>query len=61
MGGNKNQDVGWYVGYLESNDNVYYFSNCIQLDSQIPENTDRAILFDKSRMEIVLKYLKNFN
>lgn len=57
-GGNNNQDVGWYVGYLESNDNVYYFSNCIQLDSKYLENTDRAILFDKSRMEIVLKILE---
>jgi beta-lactamase class D len=22
--------IGWYVGYIEKNDNVYYFANCIQ-------------------------------
>ena len=22
--------VGWYVGYIEKNNNVYYFANCIQ-------------------------------
>ena len=25
-----NLDIGWYVGYLETKDNVYYFANCIQ-------------------------------
>lgn len=25
-----NQDIGWYVGYLETKGNVYYFANCIQ-------------------------------
>lgn len=25
-----NKDIGWYVGYLETNNNVYYFVNCIQ-------------------------------
>lgn len=24
-----NQYIGWYVGYVSTNDNVYYFSNCI--------------------------------
>ncbi|MDP1800222.1 MAG: class D beta-lactamase [Bacteroidota bacterium] len=24
------KSIGWYIGYLETNDNVYYFSNCIQ-------------------------------
>ena len=24
------KSAGWYVGYLETKDNVYYFSNCIQ-------------------------------
>ncbi len=26
----KNKMVGWYVGYVEKDSNVYYFSNCIQ-------------------------------
>ncbi|MDR1877499.1 MAG: class D beta-lactamase [Flavobacteriaceae bacterium] len=25
-----NKDIGWYVGYVETKDNVYYFANCIQ-------------------------------
>jgi beta-lactamase class D len=29
-GGHGNKDVGWYVGYIETKDNVYYFVNCIQ-------------------------------
>jgi beta-lactamase class D len=28
--GQDNKDIGWYVGYLETKDNVYYFANCIQ-------------------------------
>jgi beta-lactamase class D len=30
-------DIGWYVGYLEKSDDVYFFVNCIQ--SKNPENT----------------------
>lgn len=29
-GGQDNKDLGWYVGYLERKDEVYYFANCIQ-------------------------------
>jgi beta-lactamase class D len=29
-------DIGWYVGYLESDSRVYYFANCIQ--SAKPDN-----------------------
>lgn len=29
-GRQNNKDVGWYVGYLEAKDKVYYFANCIQ-------------------------------
>lgn len=28
--GSDTLDVGWYVGYVEKGDNVYYFANCIQ-------------------------------
>lgn len=42
-----NKDIGWYVGYLETKDNVYYFSNCIQCSD--PDNKD----FPKARVEIV--------
>ncbi|MCB0647939.1 MAG: class D beta-lactamase [Saprospiraceae bacterium] len=41
-----NQDVGWYVGYIEQNQQVYYFANCIQ--STDPNNKD----FGRARIEI---------
>jgi beta-lactamase class D len=25
-----NTDIGWYIGYVKTKDNTYYFSNCIQ-------------------------------
>lgn len=42
-----NKDIGWYVGYVEIKDNVYYFANCIQ--STDLTNND----FSRSRIEIV--------
>jgi beta-lactamase class D len=50
-------DVGWYVGYLEKNGNVYYFSNCVQTESEKLNNINRAIGFDKARSAIVFKIL----
>lgn len=40
------QYVGWYVGYITTKDNVYYFSNCIQ-------STDKKPEFGNARIEIV--------
>ncbi len=40
------QYVGWYVGYVTTTDNVYYFSNCIQSFDKNPE-------FGKARLDIV--------
>jgi beta-lactamase class D len=45
------QIVGWYIGYIEKNNNVYYFSNCIQ--STDINNKDIA----KARIEITYKIL----
>ncbi|MBP7238929.1 MAG: class D beta-lactamase [Saprospiraceae bacterium] len=48
-----NEDIGWNVGYLETNGKVYYFTNCVQADStymSVPENT---VGFDHARSEIV--------
>jgi beta-lactamase class D len=42
-----NRDIGWYTGYLETVDNVYYFANCIQTND--PDNND----FARARVEIV--------
>ena len=52
-GGHGKKDVGWYVGYLETNENVYYFSNCVQIESKELNDVNRAISFDNSRTEIV--------
>ncbi|MCW8804544.1 MAG: class D beta-lactamase, partial [Ignavibacteriaceae bacterium] len=42
-----NKEIGWYVGYLEKDDDVYYFANCIQtIDT---ENKD----FARARIELV--------
>ncbi|AZA84393.1 class D beta-lactamase [Chryseobacterium lactis] len=40
------QYVGWYVGYITTKDNVYYFSNCIQSIEKKPD-------FGKARFEIL--------
>lgn len=44
-------NIGWYVGYVETNDNVYYFSNCIQTKDEIPD-------FGKARIEILYQVLE---
>lgn len=46
-GSHGNKDIGWYVGYLETNDNVYYFANCIQTSDF--NNND----FARARTDIV--------
>lgn len=40
------QYVGWYVGYVTTQDNVYYFSNCIQ-------SMEKRSDFGKARFEIL--------
>ena len=45
--------VGWYVGYVEKNNNVYYFANCIQ--STDLENKD----FARARIEITYRILRD--
>jgi len=47
------KQIGWYVGYLETKENVYYFSNCLQTNDA--NNTD----FLKARIDIVYKILKD--
>lgn len=51
--GKSDMDIGWYVGYLETSDNVYYFANCIQ--STDLNNPD----FANARMEIVYLILQD--
>lgn len=45
--------VGWYIGYIEKNKNVYYFSNCIQ--STNIDNKD----FSKARIDITYQILND--
>ena len=50
-----NKDIGWYLGYLEKGDNVYYFANCIQTAD--PNNTN----FAAARKDIVYEILDSLN
>jgi len=59
--GHGDKDVGWYVGYIETKGQVYYFSNCVQTDSKTLNDVNRAILFDNSRIDIVYKILEELN
>lgn len=51
-GNQSGQDIGWYIGYLETNDNVYFFSNCIQ-NSDTTNNS-----FALARKSIVYQILE---
>ena len=42
-----NKDIGWYVGYVETKGNVYYFATCIQTTDFNNKN------FANARIEIV--------
>lgn len=44
------QYVGWYVGYITTADNVYYFSNCVQSKDKVPN-------FGPARTEIAYNIL----
>jgi len=60
-GGQANIDIGWFVGYIETKDNVYYFSNCVQIESVLLNDVQRAILFDHSRTAIVYQIVDSLN
>ncbi len=46
-----NLNIGWYVGYVDTKDNVYFFANCIQTTDS--ENKD----FARARIDIVYQIL----
>jgi len=56
-GGHGDKDLGWYIGYIETKEKVYYFSNCIQIQSEKLNDLNQAIKFDNARTEIVHKIL----
>lgn len=52
-GNQDNIDIGWYVGYLELNNHVYYFANCIQSADLNNKN------FANARIDIVYLILND--
>ena len=44
--------IGWYVGYVQTKDNAYFFATCLQ--SANPDNTD----FGGARIQITRAILK---
>lgn len=51
-GGNGESDIGWYVGYLEENNNVYFFANNIDIINEQDA---------KARIEIVKDIFKSMS
>ena len=45
-------NIGWYVGYVQEGDDIYYFANCIQTTEYDNPN------FAKARIDIVYQVLK---
>ena len=52
------KDIGWYVGYVETAGNVYYFSNCVQTSMKNTEDQRGSDNFKRSRNDIVTSVLK---
>lgn len=55
------REIGWYIGYVETRNNVYYFSNCVQLSSELMNQEDRAEKFVQSRKDIAVKILNDLD
>lgn len=49
------KDIGWYVGYVENNNNIYFFSTRIT-ENVYPENKN----FGKCRVSITKEILKKY-
>ena len=52
-GANGKNDLGWYVGYIEANNNTYVFANRIQTPDTTNEN------FGKARIDICYSIFKD--
>lgn len=46
-------NIGWYVGYVETKNNVYFFVNLVQNNDM-----DYSDIFSRSRIEVARKILK---
>jgi beta-lactamase class D len=47
-----NQDIGWYVGFLQTGNNIFFFATCIQR----PKSDELSFL--NARIEITLNILR---
>lgn len=54
-----NEEIGWFVGYVEANNDVCYFATCVQLPGELIENNERVDSFVESRRGITYKILKD--
>lgn len=45
-------NIGWYVGYLEKGDNIYFFATCLQADEAHTKD------FKKARIDITMRIFK---
>jgi beta-lactamase class D len=52
------KEIGWYIGYIETKGNVYYFSNCVQLSSELMNQEEQTAKFVSSRKAITLAILR---
>lgn len=61
-GSQEEQEIGWFVGYVETSDNVYYFANCVQMPGQVLESEPgREEQFINCRRAIVDSILLELN
>ncbi len=60
-GGQDHNEIGWYVGFVESGDKVFFFSNCIQMPGDQLKDIQDAIRFDQARTEIPMNILENMS
>jgi beta-lactamase class D len=52
------KEIGWYIGYIETKNDVFYFANCVQIPSQNMAQADLVNKFVASRKAIALGILK---
>lgn len=58
-GGQEQREIGWFVGFVECPQGVYYFANCVQMPGEVLESDlQNAINFDRSRREIAYRILE---
>ena len=52
------KEIGWYIGYVETKNDVFYFANCVQVPSQNMAQADLENKFVASRKTIALSIMK---